>query len=89
MLCYIFSPNMLKKESGFFFFFHIKTITAILIHLGDKTMLLHYTVPRVKLVSSSSFADNYRISSYFFFYYTFLTRSESNSLAARLNFPEL
>jgi hypothetical protein len=70
------------------FFLHTKTINVILIHLGDKIMLLHYTVPRVKLVSSSSFTDNYRISSYFFFYHTFLARNESSSLAARLNFPE-
>lgn len=84
-----FPLRMCCKRRVDYFFLYIKTVTAILIHLGDKIMLLHCTVPRVKLVSSSSFADNYRTSSYFFFYHTFLTRSESNSLAARLNFPEL
>jgi len=101
MCCYIqFMKNIYTSCSVTFplrmcwkrrmeFFLHIKIITAILIHLGDKIVLLRCTVPRVKLVSSSSYADNYRISSYFFFYGTFLTRCESNSLDARLNFPQL
>jgi hypothetical protein len=68
-------------------FLSSKTINVTLVHLEDKITLLHYTVPRVKLVSSSSSSDNYRIS-FYFFYHTFLTRSESNSLVSCLNFPD-
>lgn len=52
------------------------------------TMFLHYSVPRVKSVSSSSSFDNYRISYLPFLYHTLVSRSESNSVPACLKFPQ-